>query len=154
VDAQDHRFLQPSIGSEISFRDGPIGIVQQVVINPDNRLVIALTVKGNKDSSYQLPGEQLVIPISAVDHLTNNSGFLSIRSTDDTKYQKFEAANYITPGDDWVPPYPYCPNDVLFPVEFEQSASMKGKPHPAPAERKTGEDALKEEIHANDSLGG
>ena len=58
LEAEDQRFLQPSIGEQIYFRDGFCGTVQ-----------------------------------------------------------KFDPSCFTAPREDWTPPYPYCPDDVLFPVE-------------------------------------
>ena len=145
LDLQNQRFLQPPIGKEIYFRDGISGIVRQVVINPDNRLVTAMTIQGHlndlhqnlamsSDSAAPIMHQLLVIPIDVIGNLTNSSGFLTIKSTDYSKYQKFDASMFDTPANDWVPPYPYCPDEVLFAVEYPQ--------------------ALTEQIVANDSLGG
>ena len=162
---QDYRFLQPPIGKEICFRDGVTGIVQQVVINPDNRLVIAMTIKGH---IYDLPrnlslsnntvaqpaGQLLVIPMSVMGHLTNGSGFLTIKSTDFSKYQKFDASIFTSPEAGWVPPYPYCPDDVLFPAGYQHVGKIASIPNQAPPKRRTGEQVLSEQVLANDSLGG
>lgn len=45
-DPQNLPFLQPSIGVEIFFLDGLSGRVRQVIINPDNRRVIAMVIQG------------------------------------------------------------------------------------------------------------
>jgi hypothetical protein len=58
--------------------------------------------------------------MNVMGHLTNFSGFLTILSTDFAKFQKFDPAAFTTPKRDWVPPYPYCRDDVLFPVLYEQ----------------------------------
>lgn len=162
---QDSRFMQPPIGKEICFRDGVTGIVQQVVINPNNRLVVAMTIKGrisdsrqnlslSDNSTAQPAGQLLVIPISVVEHLTSSSGFLTIKSTDFTKYQKFDASGFTIPEAGWVPPYPYCPEDVLFPADDQQVGNIESNPNQAPVMRKTGEQVLGEQLLTNDSLGG
>src|SRR3972149_10315302 len=46
LEAEDQRFLQPVIGEQIYFRDGLLGIVQRVIINPNNRRVVAMVVRG------------------------------------------------------------------------------------------------------------
>ena len=82
---QDHRFIQPAIGKKFYFRDGIFGIATKVVINPDNRRVVAMTIQGHfgefrrkltfsNISSRQTVVQWLVIPMSAVGHLTKNSG--------------------------------------------------------------------------------
>ena len=84
--------------------------------------------------------------MSAVKHLTNSSGFLSIPSTDLTNYQVLDTSQYILPNNDWTPPYPYCPADVLFPVAY-----LKNQ---ASAMFKVQEMKLHDELLYNDSLGG
>ena len=154
---QDHRFLQPPIGKKIYFSDGISGFVRKVVINPDNRRVVAMIIQGNFDESRgyltlsnnnggRSVEQQLVIPMSVIRHLTNSSGFLTIRSTDFTKYQEFDMSRFILPNNDWTPPYPYCPDEVLFPVAYlkNQASSMF----------KVQAMKLNEELLYNDSLGG
>ncbi len=146
---QDHRMLQPPIGKEIYFQDGVSGIVRKVVANPDNRRVIAMIIQGHiydsrqnltlsNNSSAQSAEQQLVIPMNVVEHLTNSSGFLTIKSTDFTKYQRFDVSLFTDPAEGWIPPYPYCPEDVLFPINHQYVE----------------EKIQNKELLANDSLGG
>lgn len=133
------RFVQPPIGKSIYFLDGVSGVVQKVVINPDNRQVIAMTLVGQFDNipqsdNTQAPKQIRLIPRNVMGHLTKTSGFLTIASTDTKQYQEFNQALFANPESNWKPPYPYCPEHVLFPVDYEQLQS--------------------EEVLANDSLGG
>jgi osmotically-inducible protein OsmY len=125
LDAEDQRFLQPSIGEEIIFLDGLSGRVKQVIINPVNRRVIAIIIQRHLPSLQQearslekgkaSPPEQLiVIPVRVVRYITRESGFLSIQSTDTAQYEFFNPSRFNVPHKDWVPPYPYRTNDVLF----------------------------------------
>jgi hypothetical protein len=154
---QDHRFLQPTIGKKIYFSDGIFGFVRKVVINPDNRRVVAMIIQGNFDESRRYLNlsnnnggrsveQQLHIPMSVIRHLTKSSGFLNIHSTDFTKYQAFDVSRFILPNNDWTPPYPYCPDDVLFPIAY-----LKNK---ASSMFKVQEMKLIDELLYNDSLGG
>ena len=126
--AEDQRFLQPSIGEEILFRDGLFGFVKQVIINQHNRRVVAMIIQGRfpdrqlkfgpMTAGETLPLDRLaVIPVSVIRYLTSNSGFLLIDSTETTRYQDFDPANFVTPDADWVPPYPYCIDDVMWVTE-------------------------------------
>lgn len=163
---QDYRLVQPPVGKEIYFLDGISGTVRQVVINPDNRRVVAMTIQGHFDESHRIrtlsnmsarqPAEQLfVIPVSVVRHVTKNSGFLTIRSTDSTEYQEFDASLFTTPNIGWRPPYPYCPDDVLFPVEEQRlDVMIKNASNRAPLTIKTEMQKMSEEFLFNDSLGG
>jgi osmotically-inducible protein OsmY len=128
LEAEDQRFLQPSIGEQIYFRDGPSGKVQRVIINPNSRRVVGMVVRGRFSNPQQDPGflaygedqlpERLIaIPMSAILFLTKSSGFLQIDTTEAAKYSDFDPSFFTAPREDWTPPYPYCPDDVLFPVE-------------------------------------
>jgi osmotically-inducible protein OsmY len=128
LEAEDQRFLQPFIGDQIYFHDGLSGIVQKVIINPDNLRVAAMVVRGRysnpqqdhkflKYGEDQVPERLIAIPMSAVRHLTMNSGYLSINSDEAAMYSDFDPSGFTAPRKDWTPPYPYCPDDVLFPLE-------------------------------------
>jgi len=165
---QDHRLIQPPIGKVIYFRDGISGIVRQVVINPDNRQVVAMTIQGqfyellqyptlSNFSSGQLAEPLLVIPMSVMGHVTKSSGFLTIQSTDSTNYQEFDESLFTTPNIDWLPPYPYCPDEVLFPVEYQQvdkKIENASNLNLASSTLKTEMQKMSEELLYNDSIGG
>jgi hypothetical protein len=160
-DPEEHRFLQPSVGTEVNFRDGAIGTVEKVVINPNNRLVEAVVIKGRLNDTPQSANEPIrsgsnlqVIPMTAMGNLTNNSGFLTIESTEFEKYQEFNPDHFINPWADWSPPYPYCSKDILFSAEYGQPERIEGKPDEAPLASKEPQKALEKEIDHNDSLGG
>lgn len=125
------RFLQPSIGAIIYFLDGVFGIIKQVIINPNNRLVIHVILQGElseeKQNLMALTNNQaeilektIIIPVNLIRYLTDGSGFLIIKSTETTCYKDFNPLHFITPSVNWVPPYPYGPNDVLFAVDARE----------------------------------
>ncbi len=126
--AEDQRFLQPSIGEQINFRNNVSGKVERVIINPNNRRVVAMVVRGRYSNSQkdprflaygedQTPERLVVIPISAMRYLTKSAGFLKIDSAEAARYSDFDPSRFIAPRGDCTPPYPYCPDEVLFPVE-------------------------------------
>jgi hypothetical protein len=125
---EDQRFLQPSIGEQVYFRDSIPGTIQKVIINPNNLRVVAMVVRGRfsnpkEDSGYwtnsegQAPQRSVSIPMSAVRYLTKSSGFLTIDSAEAARSSDFDPSGFTAPGADWSPPYPYCQEDVLFPLE-------------------------------------
>jgi osmotically-inducible protein OsmY len=160
-------FLQPTIGEIIYFLDGISGVVKQVIIDPNNRRVVAMTVLGQfPDRAQKLkslngegarsPERLVVVPMDVVRHLTRVSGFLTIRSDESTRYLDFNSMFFDLPAWDWVPPYPYCPDHVLFPAEqqhMENQTSQQVSYAPvatvALAEQLTQDHPLD-----NDSLGG
>jgi osmotically-inducible protein OsmY len=126
--AEDQTFVEPAVGEKIYFRDSVIGIVKQVVINRNNRRVIAMVLLGRfpdepakyasrSDVEAQTPERRIVVPVNAIRYLTSESGFLLIDSTETTRYQNFDPAKFVAPNPDWTPPYPYNPDDVLLLAE-------------------------------------
>jgi osmotically-inducible protein OsmY len=163
---QEQPFLQPTIRETIYFRDGISGVVKQVIIDPNNRRVVGMTVWGQFASQRQelkslnsaearSPERLIVLSMELVRYLTNVSGFLHINSTERERYMDFDSASFRTPGVDWTPPYPYCPDDVLFPVEKRQVEYQILEQLPrSPFVVMWNEQPLREELLANDSLGG
>ena len=129
----DRPFLQPTIGETIYFLDGISGIVKQVIINPNNRRVVAMTIRGQfADQRQELkslnsaearsPERFVVVSMGLVRNMTRTSGFLHINSNERERYLDFDPVSFRAPNVDWTPPYPYCPDDVLFPVEKREVA--------------------------------
>ena len=157
----DPPFLQPLIGETIYFLDGLNGVVKQVVMNPDNRRVIAMTVQGRfvdqlqdlqslNNGGTRPPERLMVIPMDLVRFLTRDSGFLTINSEEQGKDLDFNPASFNTPDADWTPPYPYCTADVLFPADYQ----AMNESHPLPIEEMSEGTSFKKQVFANDSLGG
>ena len=163
---QDQPFLQPIIGEIIYFLDGVSGVVKQVIINPNNRRVKAMIIEGrftNQHDKLNLPADGktwlaehlIVVPMSEVRYLTRASGFLYIRSNERNRYMEFDPIRFFTPKMGWKAPHPYCPDDVLFPVEPREVEYqiLEQLPRP-PFVVASQEQALWEQLLANDSLGG
>ena len=81
-------FLQPTIGETIYFLDGISGVVNQVIINPNNRRVVAMTVRAQFANQRQelkslnngkalSPERLVVLPMDVVRYMTKVSGFLT-----------------------------------------------------------------------------
>jgi hypothetical protein len=162
----DQPFLQPTIGEIIYFLDGISGVVKQVIINPNNRRVVAMTVWGQfadrrqepkslNSAEAQSPERLVVLSMELVRYLTKVSGFLYINSNERERYTDFDSASFRAPNVDWTPPYPYCPDNVLFPVEKEVAKyKILKQPFRLPLTVALKEQLLWEELLANDSLGG
>jgi osmotically-inducible protein OsmY len=159
-------FRQPTIGERIYFLDGVSGVVKQVIINPDNRRVIAMTVRGQfaderqdieslNNGDSQTPERLVVVPMTEVRHLTTVSGFLSIPSTERNRYMDFDSTRLFTPKEGWKAPHPYCPVDVLFPIEQREVEYpiLEHLPGP-PLAVASQEQVLWEQLLAEQNLGG
>jgi osmotically-inducible protein OsmY len=159
-------FMQPIMGEEIFFHDGISGTVQQVIINPDNRRVVAMTLRGRFENQQQelrslnkgearSPERIIVLSMNSVRYLTKVSGFLYINSDEKNRYMDFDPAHFFTPKKDWKAPYPYCPDDVLFLIEQQDVKDQILQQFPRSSIAVGLEDRLpREQLPANDSLGG
>jgi hypothetical protein len=59
------------------------------------------------------------------------------------------------PNEDWTPPYPYCPGDVLFPIEYQKAGdAIVYGPHQFLIAAISEDASLSEQLLANDALGG
>jgi osmotically-inducible protein OsmY/uncharacterized protein YkvS len=166
MEVQEQPFLQPTIGETIYFLDGISGIVKQVIVNPNNRRVVAMTVRGQfTDQRQELkslvsaeagpPERVIVLAMDLVRYLTKVSGFLYINSNERERYTDFDPASFHTPDVDWTPPYPYCPDGVLFPIEQpETKYQIPGKPSQSPLTVARNEQLLWEQLLTGDNLGG
>jgi osmotically-inducible protein OsmY len=159
-------FLQPTIGETIYFLDGISGAVKQVIINPDNRRVVAMIVQGKftdqrhelispmTDDKARLPEQLVVVPMNEVRYLTKVSGFLYINSNERNRYMEFNPARFFTPKNGWKAPYPYCPDEVLFPIEQQEvEYQILEQLSRSPLTLALKEQLLWEKLLANDSLG-
>jgi osmotically-inducible protein OsmY len=162
----DQPFLQPTIGENIYFLDGISGVVKQVIMNPNNRLVVAMIVWGQfadqrqglktlKGTDAPSPEGFIVVPMDVVRYMTKVSGFLHINSNERKRYMDFDPSRFSTPKNDWKAPYPYCPDDVLFPVQQQEMEYqiLEQLPRP-PVVVALQEQVLWEQLLANENLGG
>jgi osmotically-inducible protein OsmY len=164
LDSLKQPFLQPIIGEEIFFHDGLSGTVKQVIMNPDNRRVVAMTLRGqfvnqrqelrslNKGEARS-PERIIVLSMNSVRYLTKVSGFLYINSNEKNRYMDFDPAHFFTPKKDWKAPYPYCPDDVLFLIEQQDVESQILQISRFPIVVGLEDQLLREQLPANDSLG-
>jgi hypothetical protein len=135
-------------------------------MNPNNRRVLAMIVWGQfvdqrrkpKPSVYgetQSPERLIVLAMDTVRYLTADSGFLHIKSDETERYKDFDSRSFRSPNMDWTPPYPYCPDDILFPIEQREMKYQRLKKFPRSLFVLAWEEnSLREQLLANDSLGG
>jgi osmotically-inducible protein OsmY len=163
---QNQPFQQPIIGEIIYFLDWVSGVVKRVIINPNNRRVIAMIIEGKftnphdeiillTDGKAQPPAQLVVVPMNEVRYLTKVSGFLYINSNERNRYTEFNPIRFFAPKDGWKAPHPYCPDDVLFPVEQREVEYQILEQLPrSPFVVDLQEQALWEQLLADESLGG
>jgi hypothetical protein len=90
-----------------------------------------------------------------VRYLTRVSGFLHIHSDESKRYVDFDPTAFSKLKNGWKAPYPYCPEDVLFPVEKREVEHqiLEELPQSSSTVEAT-EQLLWEQPLANENLGG
>ena len=124
VETAQQPVVQPRVGQDVYAEDMFLGHVERVIVNPHNRLVTAIVVRGSFPDlerakpgmlPYEVPRKerQVVIPVEAIRVVTVSGVMLSITSTDAAQYPDFDPGDFSLPDPDWQPPYPYVNSDVL-----------------------------------------
>jgi hypothetical protein len=125
VDAVQERIVQPSIGQEVFASDMSLGRVEQVIINPHNRRVVAMVVRGQfpdrqrrnpRMRSYETPMEEgrLTVPAAHITFVTPTVVQLRISGIAAAGHDDFAPGDFTRPDHSWRPPYPYAANECLW----------------------------------------
>jgi hypothetical protein len=130
------RAVQPRPGARFYDAAGEAGLVEQVVINPRNRLVTHMVVSSNMaGASYDIAdfrrvtGDYLV-PVEAAEVVNVESVFLSRQAPPMTAYPLFDASAYPPAPFTWRPPYPYEPSMVRWHRLKTQEPARREEPQP------------------------
>jgi osmotically-inducible protein OsmY len=118
------RVVQPRVGQEVMGQDMSLGRVEIVIINPRNRRVSAIVVRGKFPSGAQatrrlspsnMPKQEccVVIPLSAVRHANQYDVLLNITGVQAAQLAEFNPALFAPPDTGWLPPYPYNAAEVI-----------------------------------------
>ncbi|MDR3576081.1 MAG: BON domain-containing protein [Anaerolineaceae bacterium] len=125
VDPAEQQVWEPPIGQEVYATDMLLGRVERVVINPHNRRVTAFVAHDNfsdlqNTADDELPDEsrrpenRVLVPIRAVRYETDSSVLLNVTGSEAVRGHDFKPNDFVSPPENWLPPYPYYSNDVLF----------------------------------------
>ena len=130
IDVEDQRIWQPVIGAGIYATDMPIGKVEKVIIDPENRLVTAILANAVLPDPEQIGSNwlwnehhyserRIIIPIEAVRHVSSISVFLKEKGAVVAGFKDFDPDSYFPAPEVWEPPYPYKHADILLPRHVE-----------------------------------
>jgi osmotically-inducible protein OsmY len=103
---------QPRIGAVVYGKDGEVGVVAQVVIQPDNRLVTHVVVRSKELTDGNLAARETVIPLEASDLVKNESIFLQRNKPSLNTYPALDPDEYPLAESTWIAPYPYAAGEV------------------------------------------
>ncbi|HJS17384.1 MAG TPA: BON domain-containing protein [Anaerolineales bacterium] len=133
VEFPEPRALQPAIGARVHATDLVLGHIEQIIINPLNRLVTAILVdgmfsepRGNRMRWFLdevIRQRKVVIPVHTIQHMTDTAVFLEVAAS---QFEDFDPASFVPADTNWQPPYPYHPEHVLLSKPAE---SVQRNPH-------------------------
>jgi osmotically-inducible protein OsmY len=106
------RPAQPRIGAVVYGKDGEVGIVTQVVIQPDNRLVTHIVVRSKELADGNLVAGETVIPLDASDLVKNESIILQRNGSSLKAFPAFDPDEFPMAPFIWQAPYPYTAGEV------------------------------------------
>ena len=110
-----HRAVQPRIGAAVYGKNGEVGVVTQVVIQPDNRLVTHVVVRSNERRDINLVARENVVPVKAIDLVNDESILLRCGMGHlFSAYPAFDPDEYPLALFTWKAPYPYTAGEVLW----------------------------------------
>lgn len=90
------------IGAQIHCRDGRIGTLEKLVVDPHNKRVIDLIVEKGF-----LQKKDRVLPLSIVDRVEDDNIYLTIHSTELPNYPFYKEEEFYVPAPGWEPTSPY-----------------------------------------------
>jgi osmotically-inducible protein OsmY len=113
--APRRRAVQPHVGAQVYAENGRAGVVAQVVINPQSRLVTHMVVSASDmvdtydDIGFRPMAGTYLVPIEAAKVVNDQSVILAPQPPSLTSYPLFDALAYPpAPGvAAWRAPYPY-----------------------------------------------
>jgi osmotically-inducible protein OsmY len=108
----ERRAIQPEIGASVYGKDGLVGVVTQVVIQPRNRLVTHIAVRANALRDGKVVSIEFVAPVEAIDRVDKSGVSLMRNAPSLCAYPTFDPKDYPLAPLDWQPPYPYTAGAV------------------------------------------
>ncbi|HWQ03810.1 MAG TPA: BON domain-containing protein [Longilinea sp.] len=107
--------VQPRIGVRMFGKNETQGLVYQVVINPQNRLVTHAIVRVNHNAITWQEVHDYVVPVEVMDVVDLGGIFLNSIAPAIHQFADFTAADYPFAPLTWQPPHPYAVGSVRWP---------------------------------------
>ena len=119
--------VQPPISARVYTLNGMEGIVTQVIIRPENRLVAHAVVRANQTEEGWQGAHDVVVPVEAMDVINEVEIFLVRDVPGLNSFPAFLAGDFPIAPLTWEPPYPYQVGRVRWPWQ-EKEHVEKGSP--------------------------
>jgi hypothetical protein len=136
-----HCPVQPRIGAVVYGKDGEIGIVTQVVIQPEDLLVTHIVVRSKELTDGKLIARERVIPLENSDLVKNESIILQQRGPSLKAFPALDPDEFPLAPFTWQAPYPYTAGEVRWLLR-----QLNEVPNTAPA---TGLEPVSSELKAD-----
>jgi hypothetical protein len=122
--------MQPRIGAVVFGKDREAGVVTQVVIQPDNRLVTHMVVRSKEFTEGNLAARETVIPLEAIDLVKNESVLFQRNGASLNVYPALDPDEYPLAEFTWKAPYPYTAGEVRW--SLQEILDAEGQPGSQP----------------------
>jgi osmotically-inducible protein OsmY len=118
---------QPNIGEPVYAEDALVGTVERVVIDPRTRqpvgIIVAARVPEDPSPEARTIERPVFIPLSQINMMTEAGVFIAGRAID-AAYGPLASERTMPAAADWKPPFPYRPDDVVWPIETASPAPV------------------------------
>lgn len=99
--------IQPAIQARVYTQNGMEGLVNQVVIRPENRLVTHAVVQLNPPEDGRPAAGEILVPVEAMEVVSDEEIILKRDVAALKDFAAFSAGDYPIAPLTWQPPYPY-----------------------------------------------
>jgi osmotically-inducible protein OsmY len=109
--------VQPRIGAVVYGRNREEGVITQVVIQPEDRLVTHVVVRSKELTDGNLVARETVIPLDASDLVKNESVFFQRNGPSLDAYPALDRDEFPLATFTWKAPYPYTAGEVRWSLQ-------------------------------------
>lgn len=128
--------VQPRIGAIVHGMIGEVGVITQVVIQPENRLVTHVVVRAIEIKDTSLVFRETVVPCLDIDHVNGESIFLGRNGPSLSTFPALDPDDYPLAPFTWKAPYPYTAGEVRWSLqEILEGGSRPSRPEKKPVPR-------------------
>jgi osmotically-inducible protein OsmY len=124
------RTMQPRIGAIVYGKNGAVGIITQVVIQPDHLLVTHIVIRSSETRDGNEVARETVVPLKAIDLVKQEGVFLMRNGPWLDAYPVLDPDDYPLAPFTWKAPYPYTAGNVLW--SLREILDVAGQPGSEP----------------------
>jgi hypothetical protein len=97
--------------------NGNVGVVTQVVIQPEDRIVTHDVIRSSEIKDVKLVAHENIVPVNEIDLVVNEESLFLVRIAPPIgTCPDFDPDEYPLASFTWKAPYPYTAGEVLWPL--------------------------------------